>query len=86
MDESVYKTTSRRNSGFPASFAELDAAGYIFKGNSLCRACGTEIRWYETPNKKKIPIDADAKQAHWSTCPDADRFRKERQRKAESRS
>lgn len=57
-----------------------------------CSACKAKIKWVETVNGKKMPLDAKPFQAvqvregigevievytpHWATCPGADQFRK----------
>ena len=57
---------------------------------TACRSCGAPIIWLRTKAEKHIPVDAasvtdgtyvfDSKQhqAHWSTCPQADAWRKKR--------
>lgn len=66
---------------FPKTLDELHAAGYKFLNDSVCRGCGEEITWYETPNGKKIPMNpmprgVSEAVAHWGTCTEADSFRK----------
>jgi hypothetical protein len=65
---------------FPKTQEGLEAAGYTFNGYGKCKnkGCGAEIGWWETPSHKKIPLDADTFEAHWSTCPGADEFRKKK--------
>lgn len=54
-----------------------------------CRSCGKEITWVRTESGKMMPCDIDATvitekdgsklvvlNPHWSTCPDADSWRK----------
>jgi hypothetical protein len=58
-----------------------------------CKACQAEITWCITKNGKKMPLDkpfkavqvkegvgeiVDVCMPHWSTCPGADGFRKEK--------
>lgn len=57
---------------------------------SICRGrdCGADIVWMQTSRGKNIPVNADNVReadelfiqqqhvAHWSTCPNADEFRK----------
>jgi hypothetical protein len=59
---------------------------------SKCRGCKADIIWIKTEKGKSIPIDAkpikaysrglhlyileDVHLPHWSTCPDAEQFRK----------
>ena len=55
-----------------------------------CRSCNARIIFLETSSGKKMPIDADTVEAedevyehgrhvsHFSTCPDADKFRSSR--------
>jgi hypothetical protein len=63
---------------FPKTADELTAAGYRFVNGSHCRGCGKKIQWYETPNKKKIPLDLDTYEPHFATCLKADEFRKKK--------
>lgn len=64
---------------FPDSFAGLVEAGYVYDSTTRCRGCGEKILFYITPVKKKrIPINADGRAAHFSTCPDADKFRRKK--------
>lgn len=58
--------------------ADLKAAGYTFENKARCRSCGAEIEFWLTPKQKHIPLDAGTMQPHFSTCPDADKFRKPR--------
>ncbi len=62
---------------------DLTAAGYRFEGTSRCRSrrCDREIEWWRTPKGKAIPLDPDTKEPHFSTCPDAEEFRKKEERK-----
>jgi hypothetical protein len=68
---------------FPKKCDDLIPSGYTFEDYSHCRGCGAEIDWYRTPNGKKMPFDHMDKGSspavpHWSTCPEADSFRKGR--------
>jgi len=64
---------------FPATPAELEAAGYRFDTVGRCRGtrCQAELRWYWTPKGRRIPLNADGT-AHWATCVDERQFRKKR--------
>jgi len=67
--------------GFPKTTDEMKAAGYVFEDESFCKACGASIERMSTPRGKKLPIDlttrgSDTAVPHWSTCPNADDFRK----------
>jgi hypothetical protein len=53
---------------------------YVFQKNGICRGCHREIEWWRTPALKTIPMDpmpegTSKAVAHWTTCPDANRFR-----------
>lgn len=63
---------------FPRTEAELEAAGYEFENAGRCRACQAEIAWYRTPAGKRMPLDEGTLEPHWSTCPNADDFRKKK--------
>jgi len=56
---------------------ELEAAGFAYHKGTFCRGehCGAAILWFYTPRNNHIAINADDFQPHWSTCPDAERFR-----------
>lgn len=58
--------------------ADLRAAGYVYERTRRCygKTCGAEIEEWRTPNGKMMPIDPGTMQPHWSTCPDAQDFRK----------
>ncbi len=50
-------------------------------GEGLCRSCGAEILWVQTPNGKKMPVDpSEDEQArhvsHFATCPDHAKWRR----------
>lgn len=68
---------------FPKNLSEMKSFGYSFDNYAVCRGCGQDIEWWSTPRGKKIPMDpmqrdADVATAHFSTCPDAPLFRKEK--------
>jgi hypothetical protein len=66
---------------FPTTLDELKAAGYKFENESHCKGCRVAIEWWKTPNAKFMPFDVDGSgkvETHWSTCPKAKDFRKER--------
>jgi hypothetical protein len=43
--------------------------------SSRCRSCGALILWAVTPRNKRAPVDPDG-HSHFSSCPDADGWRK----------
>lgn len=57
---------------------DLCAASYSFENKGRCRSCQAEIEWWLTPKQKHMPLNAGTLEPHWSTCPQADKFRKER--------
>ena len=66
---------------FPQTLDELKSAGYMFDNHAECRGCGESIEWWKTPNGKSIPMNpmdrgVSPAVAHWSTCSEADSFRK----------
>lgn len=77
---------------FPATSAELTKAGYRLYKKTLCRGnrCGTQIHWYQTPDRKLMPLSVvvqtvpvDPKieirlQPHFIDCVNAADFRKEK--------
>lgn len=68
---------------FPKTLDELKAAGYEFDNHSHCRGCGEDMEWWKTKSGKPIPMNPMDKGtspaiAHFSTCPEADSFRKPR--------
>lgn len=60
--------------------AHLETAGYKFDRLSRCTGkykggtCNALIHWYTTPDGKKMPIDPQTIQPHWSSCPDSQIF------------
>ncbi len=62
---------------FPTTETELKNQGYVYDNTAKCRGCGSEINWYRTPKGKMIPLDPELT-PHWSTCPKADQFRREK--------
>lgn len=60
---------------FPKTDEERLKAGYLYLNTSICRGCKRNIEWWETPNGKRIPLNADG-EAHFSTCSHAADFRK----------
>lgn len=66
---------------FPKDANEMKAAGYVFDNDSACRGCGEEIEWWKTPGGKAMPFNpmkagSDKAVTHFTTCPEADSFRK----------
>ena len=66
---------------FPKTLNEMKSAGYRFDNDAECRGCGDDIEWWETPNRKKIPMNpmtsGDSQAiAHWATCEVCASFRK----------
>ena len=66
---------------FPQTLDEMTAAGYKFGNQSICKGCGDEIEWWETPTGKNIPMNPMPRGvtpavAHWATCSERDSFRK----------
>jgi hypothetical protein len=70
---------------FPATEAELVSGGYVFRFATRCtgHTCSAMLRWYQTPNGKRMPFSlapgsTTLLEAHWASCPDAKDFRKAR--------
>ena len=72
---------------FPNTRREMEAAGYHYTGEGRCRGCGATMLWFETPNKKNIPMSVvegtenkenRILEPHWQSCPEADSFRKKK--------
>lgn len=72
---------------WPATSDQLKAAGYEYDNDSICRGCKESIEWWITPRGAKMPISvketatikhasADLREPHFSTCPNAEDFRK----------
>lgn len=63
---------------FPKTDSELVKAGYTYESKSRCIGpdCNDEIEWWRTPKGKRIPLDSGTLESHWSTCPNAEDFRK----------
>jgi len=60
--------------------AELREAGYRFDRTETCKGpnCRQEIEFWWTPKGKRIPLDPGTMETHWSTCVDAEKFRRDR--------
>ena len=73
---------------FPKTEEELWKQGYRFYKKGRCNGpnCRADIEWWDTPNNKQIPLDPGTMEPHWGTCPDRERFRKDKQPKTEGRS
>lgn len=68
---------------FPATRAELEAAGYIFSDPGRCSSCRATIIWTLTPAKRRMPLDPpqgpEARHhSHFATCPMAAQHRRPR--------
>jgi hypothetical protein len=68
---------------FPTTRDAMVAGGYKFSNHARCRSCQEEVEWYETPRGKKMPFNLmpdgnSAAITHFTTCPEADLFRKPR--------
>ena len=66
---------------FPKTLNEMKAFNYRFDNYGTCKGCGEDIEWYKTPSGKSIPMNpmergSSPATAHWSTCTEADSFRK----------
>jgi hypothetical protein len=76
----------------PTKKEDLEAMGYVFDNDGVCRGCGQPIEWWITPKDKKMPMSVvDVKDEtkafpqpilriervpHWGVCPNADDFRR----------
>lgn len=81
----------------PEKREDLISAGYEFTGESRCKGCGEYIEWYVTPHGKRMPMTVqDVKDEskifpqpilrtirvpHWQVCPNAEDFRKPKEKK-----
>jgi hypothetical protein len=43
-----------------------------------CRSCGADVVWITTTLGRKMPVDPGTGESHFATCPQADKWRKER--------
>ena len=78
----------------PTKREDLVQMGYMFDNDAKCRGCGAEIEWWITPKGKKMPMSVIEvkdesrvfpqpvlrieRMPHWSTCPNAEDFRKKK--------
>jgi hypothetical protein len=62
-------------SKFPQTVGEMEERGYKHLNDGSCTYCSDPISWWETPNAKKIPMNAGTATAHFTTCPNADEAR-----------
>jgi hypothetical protein len=75
---------------FPDNRKDLEAVGYEFINDGVCRGCGDPIQWYATPKDKRLPMSIkivgtlaegnrrEVLEPHWGVCPSAQDFRKKR--------
>jgi hypothetical protein len=74
---------------FPATSAALQAAGWEYTNDGVCRGCQAKIEWWISPRGKKMPMSVistatiqhatgDVRQPHFADCPEADQFRKKK--------
>ena len=70
-------------SSFPKGPKELSKAGYIYLGDSYCKAegCGALLHWYKySVTGQKMPIDSITMEPHWKACAGAKQFRKKKKK------
>lgn len=61
----------------PTTETGLREAGYEPpEKSSKCSSCKAEIEFWRTPKGRLIPLDAGTLVTHFSTCPNADKYRK----------
>jgi hypothetical protein len=68
---------------FPKGPKELAKAGYIYQGDSHCKAkdCGALLHWYKfSLTGQKMPIDSITMEPHWKSCIGADQFRNKKKK------
>lgn len=60
------------------TFAEMTAAGYVFRNASKCsgKDCGREIYWFKSPRGYFMCVNVDTLEPHWSVCPNAEDFKR----------
>lgn len=63
---------------FPRTLEEMAKMGYSHQGSGQCRSCSEPLDWWSTPKGKKIPMDRGTATPHWTTCPNAENFRRPR--------
>jgi hypothetical protein len=68
---------------FPKGPTQLAKAGYIYLGDSYCKAegCGALLHWYKySVTGQRIPVDSITMGPHWECCAGADKFRKKKKK------
>ena len=58
-------------SSFPKGPKELSKAGYIYLGDSYCKAegCGALLHWYKySVTGQRIPVDSITRTPHYLSC------------------
>jgi hypothetical protein len=79
----------KRGVQFPATAAQLKAAGWKPEFSRSCRQCHNPLEFWLSPAGKSNPLEAILKDgvwllaSHWATCPFAERFRKAETKSAE---
>ena len=41
-----------------------------------CRSCGAGVIWIVLPTGRRMPVNADTRESHFATCPDAQKWRR----------
>jgi hypothetical protein len=76
-EQSFYRAEARKKISWPATFAELEKAGYVYLGGKECE-CGSSFLWWRTPAGKAMPIsviEGDRLVPHHAVCENVKRFR-----------
>ncbi len=42
----------------PDTRDDLEAVGYRYLSTSICRTCGKDLNWFQTPNGKRMGMSA----------------------------
>ncbi len=66
---------------FPTTQDELEAAGYSYDRQGVCRGkdCRAVIHWWNTPKGKRVPLNDDLT-AHFTTCKNTKDFERAKRR------
>jgi hypothetical protein len=75
ITRSKSRTSRREIVPIPKTIDEMLERGFKQKEDAVCRGCGADMTWWETPRGKNLPMNRGTAVAHFTTCPNAEDFR-----------
>lgn len=62
-------------------FLKNGTAVFDTEKTGICKSCGKKFKWYQTLNKKFMPVEEEAPDvfvSHFATCPGAGKHRRKK--------